>query len=160
MSGERRIVYFLGAGASFGAGAYAPKQGSGRIPIPTQSTFWETFLRFCRSRRNKRTLKHFFIDIFSITEKYRAARVRLPDVVSWHRSTLKRFLLFCPNEIMRQVYRHNLKPIRYACGTRCSMRLGKCLAASTPTMTRNMFIVSFVDDTCERVIRLCHSITI
>ena len=64
MSGERRIVYFLGAGASFGAGAYAPKQGGGRIPIPTQSTFWETFLRFCRSRRNKKDIEAFLYRYF------------------------------------------------------------------------------------------------
>jgi len=65
MSGERRIVYVLGAGASYGAGAYAAKQGGGRIPIPTQTTFWETFLRFCRSSENRRRIEHFLYRYFS-----------------------------------------------------------------------------------------------
>jgi hypothetical protein len=57
MPGQRRIVYVLGAGASFGAGAYATKQGGGRIPVPTQSTFWDTFLRFCKSRQHRKTIE-------------------------------------------------------------------------------------------------------
>ncbi len=64
MAGERRIVFFLGAGASFGAGAYARKQGGGRIPIPTQATFWETFLRFCKSANNRRVIEAFLYRYF------------------------------------------------------------------------------------------------
>lgn len=58
------VVYFLGAGASLGAGATAPIQGGGRLPIPTQSTFWETFLRFCSSKNNRRTIESFLFRYF------------------------------------------------------------------------------------------------
>lgn len=58
------VVYFLGAGASLGAGAAAPVQGGGRISIPTQSTFWETFLRFCSSKDNRRTIESFLFRYF------------------------------------------------------------------------------------------------
>jgi len=64
MPGERRIVYILGAGASFGAGAYATKQGGGHVPIPTQSTFWDTFLRFCRSDEHRKTIEAFLYRYF------------------------------------------------------------------------------------------------
>jgi len=58
------VVYFLGAGASLGAGATAPIQGGGKIPIPTQSTFWEIFLRFCKSKDNRRTVESFLFRYF------------------------------------------------------------------------------------------------
>ncbi len=58
------VVYFLGAGASLGAGAVASVQGGGRISIPTQSTFWETFLRFCASKENRRTIESFLFRYF------------------------------------------------------------------------------------------------
>jgi hypothetical protein len=58
------IVYFLGAGASLGAGATAPVQGGGKKAIPTQTTFWETFLRFCSSKSNKRTIESFLFRYF------------------------------------------------------------------------------------------------
>jgi hypothetical protein len=64
MPGERRVVYFLGAGASFGAGAFAATQGGGRVPIPTQNTFWDTFLRFCASRDNKQLIEAFLYRYF------------------------------------------------------------------------------------------------
>lgn len=64
MPGERRIVYVLGAGASYGAGAYAANRGGGRIPIPTQATFWDTFLRFCRSHENRRLIERFLYRYF------------------------------------------------------------------------------------------------
>lgn len=35
---QRKVVFFLGAGASFGAGAYATVQHGGHVPIPMQST--------------------------------------------------------------------------------------------------------------------------
>lgn len=60
---SRRIVYFLGAGASLGAGAYAAVQGGGRVPIPTQDSFWETFLRFCTTS-NKRDIERFLFRYF------------------------------------------------------------------------------------------------
>lgn len=58
------VVYFLGAGASLGAGANAPIQGGGKLAIPTQSTFWETFLRFCASKENRRTIESFLFRYF------------------------------------------------------------------------------------------------
>jgi SIR2-like domain len=64
MPGERRIVYILGAGASFGAGAYATKQGGGRVAIPTQNTFWDTFLRFCAHDYNRKTIEKFLYRYF------------------------------------------------------------------------------------------------
>jgi hypothetical protein len=70
LPGQRRIVYILGAGASFGAGAYANKQGGGRIPIPTQSTFWDTFLRFCRSNEHRKKIEgllyRYFLDYHKV----------------------------------------------------------------------------------------------
>src|SRR5271155_23586 len=64
MSGERRIVFILGAGASFGAGAYVSKQGGGRVSIPTQSTFWDTFLRFCANAENRKLIEAFLFKYF------------------------------------------------------------------------------------------------
>jgi len=60
----RRIVFFLGAGASFGAGSSTSVQGGGEIPIPTQDTFWETFFRFCRSRYNRFEIEGFLFRYF------------------------------------------------------------------------------------------------
>ena len=42
----RKIVYFLGAGASRGAGAVVSVQGGGEVSIPVQADFWETILRY------------------------------------------------------------------------------------------------------------------
>lgn len=61
---QRRIVYFLGAGASLGAGATATIQGGGVTPIPTQETFWETFLRFCQSKNNRKDIESFLFRYF------------------------------------------------------------------------------------------------
>lgn len=61
---SRKIVYFLGAGASFGAGAVATVQGGGKIPIPTQATFWDTFLRFVRRPKNRRVIESFLFRYF------------------------------------------------------------------------------------------------
>lgn len=60
----RKILYFLGAGASVAAGAYATVQAGGRLPIPTQATFWDTFLRFCEGRNNRRTIESFLFRYF------------------------------------------------------------------------------------------------
>lgn len=60
----RKIVFFLGAGASFGAGATADIQGGGEIPIPTQTTFWATFLRFSRSQKNRAEIESFLFRYF------------------------------------------------------------------------------------------------
>lgn len=60
----RKIVYFLGAGASYGAGATASVQGGGKVPIPTQATFWDTFLRFCSSQRNRELIESFLFRYF------------------------------------------------------------------------------------------------
>lgn len=64
MAQQRKIVFFLGAGASFGAGAYAPVQGGGHLPIPTQATFWETFLRFCHAKQNRKDIESFLFRYF------------------------------------------------------------------------------------------------
>jgi len=61
---QRKIVFFLGAGASYGAGAYASVQHGGHLPIPMQSTFWDTFLRFCRSSKNRRHIESFLFRYF------------------------------------------------------------------------------------------------
>src|SRR5438034_11756648 len=61
---QRRIVFFLGAGASFGAGAFTTVQHGGRIKIPTQETFWETFLRFCKSTDNRNDIESFLFRYF------------------------------------------------------------------------------------------------
>jgi hypothetical protein len=57
-------MYFLGAGASFGAGAYATVQAGGRVPIPTQANFWVTFLRFCNSSKNRNVVEAFLFRYF------------------------------------------------------------------------------------------------
>jgi hypothetical protein len=61
---QRRIIFFLGAGASYGAGASVPIQGGGERRIPTQNTFWETFLRFGRSNQNKNDIESFLFRYF------------------------------------------------------------------------------------------------
>lgn len=62
-------MFILGAGASVGAGAFAQVQGTGRIPIPTQATFWPTFLRFCKSKTNRRVIESFLFRYFLGYEK-------------------------------------------------------------------------------------------
>jgi hypothetical protein len=64
MSTGRKVLYFLGAGASYGAGATAPVQGSGAIPIPTQASFWETFLRFSKSQSRRSRIESFLFRYF------------------------------------------------------------------------------------------------
>jgi len=64
MPGERRIVYVLGAGASYGAGASAVVQGGGEAKIPIQATFWETFLRLSRGKKNKKDIENFLFRYF------------------------------------------------------------------------------------------------
>ena len=61
---KRRIVYFLGAGASYGAGATARVEGGGKIPIPTQGTFWDTFIRFSRGIKNRHIIENFLFQYF------------------------------------------------------------------------------------------------
>ncbi len=64
MAQGRKILYFLGAGASYGAGAYATVQGGGRLPVPTQRTFWSTFLRFCKSKKHRQEIEAFLFRYF------------------------------------------------------------------------------------------------
>lgn len=64
MAKKKKFVYFLGAGASYGAGATATVQAGGKIPIPTQATFWNTFLRFCCSRKNRTDIESFLFRYF------------------------------------------------------------------------------------------------
>jgi hypothetical protein len=61
---QRRIIFFLGAGASLGAGAYATVQHGGKIYIPIQETFWETLLRLSRSERHRRDIDSFLFRYF------------------------------------------------------------------------------------------------
>lgn len=64
MAQKKKVVYFLGAGASFGAGAYTSVQAGHRLPIPTQSTFWSTFLRLCISDKNRALIESFLFRYF------------------------------------------------------------------------------------------------
>jgi SIR2-like protein len=64
MTQQRKIVFFLGAGASLGAGAYAVVQRGGHVPIPTQENFWEIFLKFCGSQKNRRDIESFLFRYF------------------------------------------------------------------------------------------------
>jgi hypothetical protein len=61
---QRRIVFFFGAGASQGAGAFTPIEGGGKLQIPTQETFWNVFLRFCRKKKNRKTIEQFLFQYF------------------------------------------------------------------------------------------------
>ena len=63
MAQGRKILYFLGAGASVAAGAGASVQGGGYLEIPTQKSFWSTFLRFS-SKDNYRTIESFLFRYF------------------------------------------------------------------------------------------------
>jgi hypothetical protein len=60
----RKIVFFLGAGASVGAGAVARVQAGGSVRIPTQSDFWDVFLRFSRGRTNRKAIERFLFRYF------------------------------------------------------------------------------------------------
>lgn len=64
MAQQRKVVFVLGAGASLGAGANAPIQGGGHLPIPTQATFWPILLRFCQSNKNRRDIESFLFRYF------------------------------------------------------------------------------------------------
>src|SRR5439155_19061795 len=64
VSQGRKILYFLGAGASRAAGAYVPAQGGGRIPIPTQGEFWNVFLRLCQSATARAEIESFLFRYF------------------------------------------------------------------------------------------------
>lgn len=61
---QRRIVFFLGAGAPYGAGAFTTVQHGGRIKSPTQETFWETLLRLGKSGNNRRDIETFLFRYF------------------------------------------------------------------------------------------------
>lgn len=61
---QRKLVFFLGAGASFAAGAVAGVQHGGHVAIPTQVNFWPTFLRFCRRRANEDQISAFLFRYF------------------------------------------------------------------------------------------------
>jgi len=60
----RKVLFFLGAGASRGAGSTAPAQGGARVPSPTQSEFWDVFLRFCPTGSNRRLIQSFLFRYF------------------------------------------------------------------------------------------------
>jgi len=77
---QRKIVFFLGAGASYGAGAYASVQHGGHLAIPMQSTFWDTFLRFCRSKKSRRRIESF---LFRYFKGYGRVPARLKSSKRW-----------------------------------------------------------------------------
>jgi hypothetical protein len=64
MPQRRKVLYFLGAGASYGAGATAQVQGGGTIRIPTQRDFWETFLRFSKNQASRNNIESFLFRYF------------------------------------------------------------------------------------------------
>lgn len=64
MAEGRKVVYFLGAGASLAAGAYFRGQGSARIPIPTAKDFWATFFRLARRPDRKKRVEAFLFRYF------------------------------------------------------------------------------------------------
>jgi SIR2-like domain len=65
MGTGRKVVYVLGAGASFGAGAYATVQHGGTVSIPTQFTFWRTFLKLCKSADRRKVIQSFLFKYFT-----------------------------------------------------------------------------------------------
>jgi hypothetical protein len=75
LPGQRKVLYFLGAGASRGAGASTGVQGGGRIPIPVQEDFWETLLRF-QEPRSVKIIQGFLF-------RYFAGYRRIPARLSW-----------------------------------------------------------------------------
>ena len=70
---QRKILYFLGAGASYAAGATATVQRGGQIRIPTQARFWDTFLRFC-SKHNEGVISSL---LFRYFKNYKRVPARL-----------------------------------------------------------------------------------
>ena len=76
MAEGRKILFFLGAGASYTAGAYTPAPGHGKIQIPTQANFWDTFLRLCSNRERRRD------DIQSFLFRYFRGYARVPARLS------------------------------------------------------------------------------
>jgi len=76
----RKILFILGAGASVGAGAYAQVQGTGRVPTPTQTTFWPTFLRFCSKKQHRKIIESFLFRYFL---GYRKVPSRLKPANRW-----------------------------------------------------------------------------
>lgn len=66
---SRKIAFVLGAGASFGAGAYAKLKGRGRLPIPMQTNFWDAFLRFTKSAPRRKRIEKFLFHYFTSAQK-------------------------------------------------------------------------------------------
>jgi hypothetical protein len=64
----RKILYFLGAGSSYGAGATTIVRGGHTLPIPMQASFWPTLLRFAKVPRRKR-LESFLFRYFKGNER-------------------------------------------------------------------------------------------
>jgi hypothetical protein len=60
----RKLLYFLGAGASRGAGVVAHVQGGGGVPIPLQADFWRTVLRFA-SKSHRKQIEAFLFRYFA-----------------------------------------------------------------------------------------------
>lgn len=60
----RKVLFFLGAGASRAAGASITIEGGGHIAAPTQQDFWEVLLRFCSSRKDRLKIESFLFRYF------------------------------------------------------------------------------------------------
>ena len=72
----RKVLYFLGAGASRGAGAVAQVQAGGDVKIPVQNDFWPTVLRFV-SRADRAEIEAFLFRYFAGYKKPPARKVGL-----------------------------------------------------------------------------------
>jgi hypothetical protein len=64
MAQGRKILYIIGAGASRAVGAYVSMQGGGRLPIPTQSEFWDAFLRLAGASAERKDIESFLFRYF------------------------------------------------------------------------------------------------
>ncbi|HMI64888.1 MAG TPA: SIR2 family protein [Cyclobacteriaceae bacterium] len=62
----RKVVWFFGAGASRGAGAYTTAQKKGKIYIPTQADFWSTVLKYS-SVADRHVIESFLFHYFKMS---------------------------------------------------------------------------------------------
>lgn len=64
MSKGRKVLYFIGAGASRASGAFVQVQGGGHLLIPTQAEFWPVFLRLSHRAANRNAIESFLFRYF------------------------------------------------------------------------------------------------
>ena len=87
MAAGRKVVYFLGAGASVAAGAYARLQGRGRLPIPTRKDFWAAFFRLTTKTKGRDRIESFLFRYFLGYSRFRPASHWPIGAMRWHGST-------------------------------------------------------------------------